>query len=150
VAQRWKELVSFLCIRVQASLCTSVTPRCFTCSLGLQDIQWVRELVVVRVNWFRHPVLPKKKRILVVLLPPSQLYLVCSSSLRSASSAILVYWNTLKVTIFFFYQHLILQCIKYISFLVLDNLFLSFPSCFMVKSNTYASAFRKFILLVIF
>jgi hypothetical protein len=92
----------------------------------------------------------KKKRNLVVLLPPSQLYLVCSSSLRSASSAILVYWNTLKVTIFFFYQHLILQCIKYISFLVLDNLFLSFPSCFMVKSNTYASAFRKFILLVIF
>jgi hypothetical protein len=51
---------------------------------------------------------------------------------------------------FFFYQHLILQCIKYISFLVLDNLFLSFPSCFMVKSNTYASVFRKFILLVIF
>jgi hypothetical protein len=96
------------------------------------------------------PRVTKKKRILVVLLPPSQLYLVCSSSLRSASSAILVYWNTLKVTIFFFYQHLILQCIKYISFLVLDNLFLSFPSCFMVKSNTYASAFRKFILLVIF
>jgi hypothetical protein len=91
----------------------------------------------------------KKKRILVVLLPPSQLYLVCSSSLRSASSAILVYWNTLKVTIFF-YQHLILQCIKYISFLVLDNLFLSFPGCFMVKSNTYASVFRKFILFVIF
>ena len=51
---------------------------------------------------------------------------------------------------FFFYQHLILQCIKYISFLVLDNLFLSFPGCFMVKSNTYASVFRKFILLVIF
>jgi hypothetical protein len=35
-------------------------PRCLTCLLGLQDVQWVRELVVVRVNWPEHPGYQKK------------------------------------------------------------------------------------------
>jgi len=38
------------------------SPRCFTCLLGLQGVQWVRELVVVRVSWPEHPGLPKKKK----------------------------------------------------------------------------------------
>jgi len=37
-------------------------PRCLTCLLGLQGVQWVRELVVVRVSWLGHPGLPKKKK----------------------------------------------------------------------------------------
>ena len=36
-------------------------PRCLTCLLGLQGVQWVRGLVVVRVSWPGHPGLPKKK-----------------------------------------------------------------------------------------
>jgi hypothetical protein len=36
-------------------------PRCLTCLLGLQGIQWVRGLVVVRVSWLGHPGLKKKK-----------------------------------------------------------------------------------------
>ena len=36
-------------------------PRCLTCLLGLQGIQWVRGLVVVRVSWPKHPGLLKKK-----------------------------------------------------------------------------------------
>jgi len=38
-------------------------PRCLTCLLGLQGVQWVRRLVVVRVSWPGHPGLPKKKKI---------------------------------------------------------------------------------------
>ena len=37
-------------------------PRCLTCLLGLQGVQWVRGLVVVRVSWPGHPGLKKKKR----------------------------------------------------------------------------------------
>jgi len=37
-------------------------PQCLTCLLGLQGVQWVRELVVVRVSWSGHPGLPKNKR----------------------------------------------------------------------------------------
>jgi hypothetical protein len=36
-------------------------PRCLTCLLGLQDVQWVRGLVMVRVSWPGHPGLSKKK-----------------------------------------------------------------------------------------
>jgi hypothetical protein len=32
-----------------------LSPRCFTCLLNLQGVQWVRELVVVRVSWPGHP-----------------------------------------------------------------------------------------------
>ena len=39
LAQRLKGFVSFLSTRVQIPPCTSVTPRCFTCSLDLQDVQ---------------------------------------------------------------------------------------------------------------
>ena len=35
-------------------------PRCLTCSLDLQDVQWVRRLVVVRINWPGHPGYIKK------------------------------------------------------------------------------------------
>jgi hypothetical protein len=34
--------------------------RCLTCLLGLQGVQWIRGLVVVRVNWSGHPGLSKK------------------------------------------------------------------------------------------
>ena len=37
-------------------------PRCLTCLLGLQGVQWVRGLVVVRVSWPGHPGLQKKKK----------------------------------------------------------------------------------------
>jgi hypothetical protein len=37
-------------------------PRCLTCLLGLQGIQWVRGLVVVRVSCPKHPGLLKKKQ----------------------------------------------------------------------------------------
>jgi len=36
-------------------------PQCLTCLLGLQGVQWVRELVVARVSWPEHPGLSKKK-----------------------------------------------------------------------------------------
>jgi len=36
-------------------------PRCLTCLLGLQGIQWVRGLVVVCVSWPGHPGLSKNK-----------------------------------------------------------------------------------------
>ena len=39
-------------------------PRCLTCLLGLQGVQWVRGLVVVRVSWPGHPGLPKKKKMI--------------------------------------------------------------------------------------
>jgi len=34
-------------------------PRCLTCLLGLQDVQWARWLVVVRLSWPGHRGLPK-------------------------------------------------------------------------------------------
>ena len=36
--------------------------RCLTCLLGLQGVQWIRRLVVVRVNWFGNSELPKKEK----------------------------------------------------------------------------------------
>jgi hypothetical protein len=36
---------------------------CFIYLLGLQSVQWIRELIVVRVNWPEHPGLPKKKKL---------------------------------------------------------------------------------------
>jgi len=42
------------------------SPRCLTCLLGLQGVQWVRGLVVVRVSWPGHPGLPKKKKNILV------------------------------------------------------------------------------------
>jgi len=45
---------------VQASVCTSVTPAVFYLSAGLVGVQWVRELIVVRVSWPRHPGYQKK------------------------------------------------------------------------------------------
>ena len=47
------------------------SPRCLTCLLGLQGVQWVRGLVVVRVSWPGHPGLPKKKNILVKIVKMS-------------------------------------------------------------------------------
>jgi hypothetical protein len=38
-----------------------LSPWCFTCLLGLQGVQWVWKLVVVRVNWPGHLRLKKKK-----------------------------------------------------------------------------------------
>ena len=38
------------------------SPRCLTCSLGLQDVQWAVRLVVMRVNWPGHPRKKKKKK----------------------------------------------------------------------------------------
>jgi hypothetical protein len=38
-------------------------PGCFTCLLSLQGVQWIQELVVVRVNWPGHPGLKKKKKL---------------------------------------------------------------------------------------
>ena len=35
-------------------------PRCFTYSLGLQDIQWTLKLIMMRVNWSEHSGLYKK------------------------------------------------------------------------------------------
>jgi len=35
---------------------------CLTCLLGLQDVLWVWELVVVRVSWPGHPGFSKKKQ----------------------------------------------------------------------------------------
>jgi hypothetical protein len=35
-------------------------PRCLICHLGLQGVQSVRELVVMRVSWLGHPGLKKK------------------------------------------------------------------------------------------
>jgi hypothetical protein len=37
-------------------------PRCLTCPLGLQDVQWVVGLVVVRTSWPGHPRKSKKKK----------------------------------------------------------------------------------------
>jgi len=37
-------------------------PGCFTCLLGLQGVQWIQGLVVVRVSWPGHPGLQKKKK----------------------------------------------------------------------------------------
>jgi hypothetical protein len=37
-------------------------PRCLTCLLGLQGVQWVRGLVLVRVSWPGHPGLQKNKK----------------------------------------------------------------------------------------
>jgi len=36
-------------------------PRCFTCLLGLQGVQWVWKLVVVHVSWSEYPDYEKKK-----------------------------------------------------------------------------------------
>jgi len=38
-----------------------LSSRCLTCLLGLQDVQWVRGLVMVRVSWPGHSGLLKKK-----------------------------------------------------------------------------------------
>jgi hypothetical protein len=46
--QRQGFLVSVAWVR--ASVCKPVTLQCFTCLLDLQGIQWIRELVVVRVS----------------------------------------------------------------------------------------------------
>jgi len=55
------------------SQCTCLSlPRCLTCLLGLQGIQWVRGLVVVRVSWPGHPGLPKKK--VIDTWPTTQYY----------------------------------------------------------------------------
>jgi len=37
-------------------------PRCLTCLLGLQGVQWIRGLVVMGVSWSGHPRLKKKKK----------------------------------------------------------------------------------------
>jgi hypothetical protein len=37
-------------------------PRCLTCPLGLQGVQWAVELVVVRASWPGHPRKSKKKK----------------------------------------------------------------------------------------
>jgi hypothetical protein len=37
-------------------------PRCLTCPLGLQGVQWAVELVVVRASWSGHPRKSKKKK----------------------------------------------------------------------------------------
>jgi hypothetical protein len=36
-------------------------PWCLTYLLGLQGVQWIRELVVMRVSWPGHPGLSKEK-----------------------------------------------------------------------------------------
>jgi hypothetical protein len=44
------------------SHCARLSPlRCFTCSLGLQDVQWAVRLVVMHANWPGHPCKYKKK-----------------------------------------------------------------------------------------
>ena len=60
VAQRWKGLVSFLCTRVQTSLCTSVTPMVSYMLTWLAGCSMGPGLVVVRVSWPGHPGLKKK------------------------------------------------------------------------------------------
>jgi hypothetical protein len=45
------------------SQCACLSPPWYlTCLLGLQGVQWIRGLVVVRVSWPRHHGLPKKKK----------------------------------------------------------------------------------------
>jgi hypothetical protein len=45
----------FSCVRLSS-------PRCLTCLLGLQGVQWAVGLVVVRASWSRHPHKSKKKK----------------------------------------------------------------------------------------
>ena len=45
------------------------SPRCLTCPLGLQGVQWAVGLVVVRASWPGHPRKSKKKKIFVSNLP---------------------------------------------------------------------------------
>jgi len=47
---------------VQAQRTRLSSPRCLTCLLGLQGVQWVRELVVVCVSWPGHPGLKKNEK----------------------------------------------------------------------------------------
>ena len=60
VAQWWKWLVPFLCTRVQASLCTFVTPTVSYMLTELGGCSMGPGLVVVRVSWSGHPGLKKK------------------------------------------------------------------------------------------
>jgi hypothetical protein len=43
-------------------------PRCFTCLLGLQGIQWIQRLVVVRLNWLGRPSLKKKYNDIIMFI----------------------------------------------------------------------------------
>jgi hypothetical protein len=43
-------------------------PRCLTCPLGLQGVQWAVELVVVRASWPGHPRKSKKKKKMCLLM----------------------------------------------------------------------------------
>jgi hypothetical protein len=38
-------------------------PQCFIYLLGLQGVQWVQELIVVRASWHGHLELYKKKKV---------------------------------------------------------------------------------------
>ena len=37
-------------------------PRCLTCSLDLQDVQWIRGLIIVHASWHGHPNNNNKKK----------------------------------------------------------------------------------------
>jgi hypothetical protein len=50
-----------MCPEFEPSLVRLSPPRCLTCLLGLQDVQWVWGLVVVRISWPGHSELSKKK-----------------------------------------------------------------------------------------
>jgi hypothetical protein len=46
----------------ESSCARLLPPRCLTCPLGLQGVQWAVGLVVVRANWPGHPRKSKKKK----------------------------------------------------------------------------------------
>jgi len=58
----------FLCARLSP-------PRCLTCPLDLQGVQWAVGLVVVRASWPEHPRKSKKKK------EPEIISLIASSRL---------------------------------------------------------------------
>jgi len=44
-----------MCSKFEFSRVFLSSPRYFTCLLDLQDVQWIRRLIMVRVNWPKHP-----------------------------------------------------------------------------------------------
>jgi hypothetical protein len=51
----------YLCRFEPQRVCLS-PPRCLTCLLRLQGVQWIQGLVMVCVSWSGHPELKKKKK----------------------------------------------------------------------------------------
>jgi hypothetical protein len=60
--QTWFNMANILhALMLNHNITRLSPPRCLTCLLGLQGVQWIRGLVVVRVSWPGHPRLYKKK-----------------------------------------------------------------------------------------